>query len=102
MTGWEHDPVTALVALKGYTNPPMGFEVGVLPNAQDYPENEGAFLSGAESSVALIATVHELGLNDMPKREWLKKSILHNEKKITAMMKRFWIRVGTTFPDADY
>ena len=52
-------------------------EVGLHPDAQDYPEKEKGLdiPVGYATSVVLVGAVHEFGNNHVPKRPWLSASI---------------------------
>lgn len=93
-TGFTSDPKLASAKLGLYSKPAMGVEVGVLPNAQDYPANiDGA---GGET-VADIASYHELNAQGAY-HKWLLKAITISETEQTREMIEVLKKSG---PDAN-
>ena len=64
-TGFTTNPQLAAEKLGGYSKPPMGVEVGVLPSAQDYDDG---------TDVVMVARFHEFA-PESNYNKWLKKSV---------------------------
>ena len=90
MTGWAMDPAVSAAKLDDYIEPSMGVEVGILANAQDYPDSEDGTSRptlGYASKVVMVAHFHEIS-PESNYNKWLLKAIEAGENEQTrAMMK---------------
>ena len=82
--GWMEDPAKALAEMPLYSTQPMGVKVGVLDNAQDYPDG---------TDVAMVAALHELDPSSRYNK-WLLKSIEEVEPAMTKSLMKLMKKTG--------